>query len=74
MQMRKVPKENQNIFFFDIYKSKCPVVVCNLGFDLSIGLDKFTIKCVKRRDDYVFACRWMMVMIPMMMMVMINIL
>ena len=44
---------------------------CNLGLDFSIGLDKFTIKCVRRRADKVFACRWTMVMIPMVMMPMV---
>ena len=38
---------------------------CNLGFDFSIVLDKFTIKCLGRGTDDVFACRWTMVMILM---------
>ena len=45
---------------------------CNLGLDFSIGLDKFTIKCVGRGADEVFACRWTMVMIPMVMMMMMT--
>ena len=44
---------------------------CNLGLEFSIGLDKFTIKCVGRGADEVFACRWTMVMIPMVMMMMV---
>ena len=31
MQMKKVPWDNQNIFFFNIYRSKCPVVALVLG-------------------------------------------
>ena len=45
---------------------------CNLRFDLSIVLDKFTIKCVGRGADNVFACHWTMVMIPMVMMMMMT--
>ena len=41
---------------------------CNLGLDFSIGLDKFTINCVGRGADEVFACLWTMVRMMMLMM------